>query len=494
MRFAKGEGLARSLLAPLIDRAGISIDGPERWDIQVHDRRFFRRVLLGGSLAFGESYVDGWWDCPHLDELVHRSSAPTTTTESPTGSTSCSVRAGASRTCSRCCARPRWRRRTTTSATSSSRRCSAPRCAIRAATGATPTTSTTRSARRWSSSAASSTCGAVTGCSILGAASARSCATRPSTTAARAWASPFRLRSASGRPRPMPGCRFASSSPTTVRKRSRALARSTGWSRWGCSSTWGRRNYDAFFRAARRLLRDDGLMLLHTIGTNHDATDPWMNRYIFPNGELPSSVDLARAVRGRFVVEDWHNFRADYDRTILAWHDNFQRHAASPAYRQDERFRRMWSYYLLAFAGVSARACAASCGRSCSRPAAYPAATARCDSPLEPCAFGATTRTNLYATQAGGGSAARLAAATTIPIQDVLALPEQDARLLLHVGVDGLEVLDPMRHPADVRVHGNGHDPGRLLSLLVEPVELIARAIEQLSAPRDAGSASSGYR
>jgi cyclopropane-fatty-acyl-phospholipid synthase len=116
----------------------------------------------------------------------------------------------------------------------------------------------------------------------------------------------------------------------------------------------GRKNHTAFFDMAARSLKADGLFLLHTIGKNQrrGATDPWMDRYIFPNGELPSLGEIADRSESRFVVEDVHNFGADYDRTLMAWHARFD--AAWPRFApvHGERFRRMWRYYLLACAGT----------------------------------------------------------------------------------------------------------------------------------------------
>src|SRR5690606_12631051 len=110
----------------------------------------------------------------------------------------------------------------------------------------------------------------------------------------------------------------------------------------------GYKNYPAFLEKVRRLLKPDGLFLLHSIGGNHSAThgDPWTEKYIFPNGMLPSIAQIGAAAEGRFVMEDWHNFGADYDRTLMAWLANFE--AAWPALsaRYDERFRRMWRFYL----------------------------------------------------------------------------------------------------------------------------------------------------
>jgi cyclopropane-fatty-acyl-phospholipid synthase len=120
----------------------------------------------------------------------------------------------------------------------------------------------------------------------------------------------------------------------------------------------GVRNYDTFFDVARRCLVEEpatggGLFLLHCIGSNRSVThtDPWIGRYIFPNSMLPSAAQIARSVEGRFVIEDWHGFGVDYVRTLQAWRDNIE--AAwheLPDY--DERFRRMWRFYLCASMAV----------------------------------------------------------------------------------------------------------------------------------------------
>ena len=116
----------------------------------------------------------------------------------------------------------------------------------------------------------------------------------------------------------------------------------------------GHKNYRTYMEVAHRCLRDDGLFLLHTIGKNRRraGADPWIDKYIFPNGELPSAGQLGDAVDNLFVVEDVHNFGADYDRTLMAWHRNFE--AAWPRFADQlgERFHRMWRYYLLCCAGA----------------------------------------------------------------------------------------------------------------------------------------------
>lgn len=116
----------------------------------------------------------------------------------------------------------------------------------------------------------------------------------------------------------------------------------------------GYKNYRRFMRVVRRLLKDDGLFLLHTIGRNTSAVsaDPWIHKYVFPNGMLPSAKQIGASVERIFVMEDWHNFGADYEKTLLAWFHNFDRSWGDIKDKYGERFYRMWKYYLLSCAGA----------------------------------------------------------------------------------------------------------------------------------------------
>ena len=116
----------------------------------------------------------------------------------------------------------------------------------------------------------------------------------------------------------------------------------------------GYKNYRNYMEVAQRCLEDEGLFLLHTIGRNTPSrsTDPWTNKYIFPNGMIPSPAQISKSLQGIFIVEDWHNFGQYYDPTLMAWNENFQKNYESLKDKYDQRFKRMWEYYLLMCAGT----------------------------------------------------------------------------------------------------------------------------------------------
>ena len=117
----------------------------------------------------------------------------------------------------------------------------------------------------------------------------------------------------------------------------------------------GPKNYRNFMKIAHYCLKDKGIFLLHTIGGNKSVRkgEQWTSKYIFPNSVLPSAKQIAKASEGVFVLEDWHNFGSDYDPTLMAWYSNFTKNwnKIKMSGKYDERFYRMWVYYLLSCAG-----------------------------------------------------------------------------------------------------------------------------------------------
>jgi cyclopropane-fatty-acyl-phospholipid synthase len=116
----------------------------------------------------------------------------------------------------------------------------------------------------------------------------------------------------------------------------------------------GNKNYRAYMRAAAACLKDDGLFLLHSIGRSETtaSADPWIDAYIFPNGIVPSMKQIVGAAKSIFTIEDWHNFGPDYDKTLMAWHENFEKAWPSLNGAYGERFRRRFRYYLLSCAAA----------------------------------------------------------------------------------------------------------------------------------------------
>jgi len=114
----------------------------------------------------------------------------------------------------------------------------------------------------------------------------------------------------------------------------------------------GYKNYRTYMKIANRHLKEDGLFLLHTIGSSNSVktTDRWIEKYIFPNSMIPSIGQIAQSTEGLFVMEDWHNFGLYYDKTLMAWYDNFEKSWPVLKEKYGERFYRMWKYYLLSCA------------------------------------------------------------------------------------------------------------------------------------------------
>lgn len=104
----------------------------------------------------------------------------------------------------------------------------------------------------------------------------------------------------------------------------------------------------------KRSLKTEGWCLLHFIGGNEtvQATDRWINKYIFPEGLIPSTAQIGKAMEGHFVMEDWHNIGLYYDTTLLAWKDNFEAGWDELKPNYSEEFHRMWRFYLTSCAAA----------------------------------------------------------------------------------------------------------------------------------------------
>jgi cyclopropane-fatty-acyl-phospholipid synthase len=116
----------------------------------------------------------------------------------------------------------------------------------------------------------------------------------------------------------------------------------------------GYKNYRTFMKILRGCLRDDGLALLHTIGSSRSETTGhlWMGKHIFPGAMLPSLKQIAQAAEGLFVVEDVQNIGSHYDKTLMAWYQNFDQGWGGLRKTYGDRFHRLWKCYLMTCAGL----------------------------------------------------------------------------------------------------------------------------------------------
>ena len=340
---------ARALIERLLEAADVRIDGDRPWDIQVHDARLYGRLLRGGSLAFGESYMDGWWDCEKLDELIDRL-----------------VRADAA---SGVRARGQAVRRLVAALVNLQRPSRAYQVAERHydigndlyrhmldrrmiySCGYWPSATTLDEAQEAKLDLAFRKLQLRPGMRVLDigcgwGGTARFAAERYQVSVVGITVSQEQVKLS----------REACEGLDVEIRLQDYRGLSGHFDRIisiGMFEHVGRKNYDRFFRVVRGCLKDDGLFLLHTIGglRSVGSTDPWIGRYIFPNSMLPSAAQICEAVEGKFVIEDWHNFGPDYDRTLMCWVENFREHWPELKDRYGERFRRMWTYYLLSCAG-----------------------------------------------------------------------------------------------------------------------------------------------
>ena len=115
----------------------------------------------------------------------------------------------------------------------------------------------------------------------------------------------------------------------------------------------GYKNYRTYMEVVHKALKDEGCFLLHTIGLHFSVVKggSWLSKYIFPGAMLPSVTQIGKASERLFIIEDMHNIGPYYDRTLMCWFENFDAHYPELKDKYDERFYRMWKYYLLSSAG-----------------------------------------------------------------------------------------------------------------------------------------------
>jgi cyclopropane-fatty-acyl-phospholipid synthase len=334
----------------LLSRAGLEIDGANPWDIQVHDDRLYGRVLVGGPLALGESYMDGWWDAERLDvtidrilrarldaqvglnletafyllrarlfNLQNRSRATEVVNEHYELGNDLYLAfldAYNQYTCA-------YFKDTDNLDVAQERKLDLICRKIDVRRGDTVLD---------------------IGCGWGGF--ARFAAERYGAVVTGITLSDEQLAYARD---------YCKGLPVSLEKKDyrdldgvfdKVVT-------VGMIEHVGYRNYRTFMEVVHRVLKDEGLFLLHTVGANWSSKtqDPWFDKYIFPNSLNPSIAQLGAAIERLFVMEDWHSFGAHYDKTLLAWFGKFDEAWPRLKDKYGERFHRMWRYYLLAMAG-----------------------------------------------------------------------------------------------------------------------------------------------
>lgn len=333
----------------LFGEADIALHGARPWDLRVHDKRFFRRVLLHGSVGFGESYMEGWWDCAALDQLSARIYSKRVDDKFTS-----------------------WIHLLNAAKSKLVNLQSLPRAfqvAQRHYNLGNDLYQTMLDRRMIYS------CGYWQHADDLDEAQeekldliCRKMHLQPGMTVLDigcGWGGFLKYAcekyGVSGvgitlsEPQALWASHLCKDLPVEIRlqdyrKLEGSFDRIVSV---GMFEHVGYKNYRNFIRICHGLLKDQGLFLLHTIGRNESGTgtDPWMEKYIFPNGMVPSIAQIGASAEGCFVVEDCHNFGADYDRTLMAWHQNFESYWDLIKPKYGETFHRMWRFYLLMCAG-----------------------------------------------------------------------------------------------------------------------------------------------
>lgn len=339
------------IVQELLSQAGIMVNGPELWDIRVHDKRFFRRVLQQGSLGLGESYMEGWWDCKRLDIFFEKLLRAELDKQRPARFSDL-IRVVFARFVNLQSRKRAWQ------------------------VGEVHYNLGNDLFSRMLDPHMQYSCGYWKESNELSEAQEKKLSLiceklklKPGMTLldigcgwgglARYAAEHYGVKvdgiTISSEQKAYADAHNAGMTINILLKDYRDLQKQ--YDRIvsvGMFEHVGPKNYSTYFETVERCLKPDGLFLLHTIGSNKTQhnVDPWINKYIFPNGCLPSVKNIADGSENYFVMEDWHNFGSDYDKTLMAWHSRFNDawNYLSDSYPSD--FRRMFNYYLNACAGA----------------------------------------------------------------------------------------------------------------------------------------------
>jgi cyclopropane-fatty-acyl-phospholipid synthase len=341
----------RTTVTELLESADIKINGQRPYDIQVHNEDFYARVLSGGTLAFGESYMDGWWDCDALDQLAVRLLSARLDEKVKVTNPSVLLT---------------FLRAYLFNSQSKGRAHMVGEKHYDTGNGLFSLMLDKRmnySCAYWKY-AQDLDQAQIDKMDLI----CRKLHLKPGMKVLEigcGWGG-FAKYAAENYEVNVYGITISKEQEQYAKESCKGLDVSfelkdyrelnTQYNRIvsiGMFEHVGYKNYKHYMEVAHRCLKEDGLFLLHTIGRNSSAraTEPWINKYIFPNGMTPSAKQICAASESLFVIEDWHSFGQDYDKTLMAWHENFQNNLSKLEDSYDERFQRMWKYYLLMCAG-----------------------------------------------------------------------------------------------------------------------------------------------
>jgi cyclopropane-fatty-acyl-phospholipid synthase len=342
---------AKRIAQEILKVADIDVDGERPWDLRVHDPRFFGRVLAGGTLALGESYMDGWWDCDRLDELITRMLSNDLQRK---------VRPSLR-------VIPLWLKSVFLNVQRKIRAYNIGERhydlgndlyglmldkGMNYSCGYWKRAKNLDEAQEDKLELICRKIGIEKGMRVLDIGCgwgglARYAAERHGARVVGITVSREQAELARARCRDLPVEIRLQDYRDLDERFDRIVS-------VGMIEHVGFKNYRRYMSVAARSLAPDGLFLLHTIGSNRSArfTDPWTDKYIFPDSMLPSLHQLTGAAEGSFRVEDVHSFGQYYDPTLMAWHRNFTEGWEKIKDRYGERFFRMWRYYLLCSAAA----------------------------------------------------------------------------------------------------------------------------------------------
>ena len=339
----------RARLQQLLGHADILIDGDRPWDLRIHDDRVLE-LVFGGSLAIGEAYMDGLWDCDRLDELVCRFRRANLDRHLRVGSDGWRILKARLRNLQSPARAFHMGHRVYDGALDLFEATLDPRMVYSCAYW--KDAATLAEAQEHKLELACRKLGLQRGMRVLDigcgwGSFVQYAAEKYGVEVVGVTVSREQLEYARRRCKDLPvELRFQDYRDVTG-SFDRVFSA-------GMFEHVGPRNHRRYFETVHRVLKDDGLFLLHTVGGNRSlaSVDGWIDRYVFPDSVMPSAGQISHAVERLFVIEDWHNFGPDYDRTLCAWFASFDRNYPRLRDRYDERFYRMWKFYLLACAGT----------------------------------------------------------------------------------------------------------------------------------------------